>query len=553
MSTRIVFASVLLLVTAFPGASAEPKPEPLDLVCMTATRPVLVRLDVAVDGKPLVVEWESFARALFTHLDANKNGALEGTELARLPPTLTLLTVRSGFPLPAAPALTRDGLTEYLRANDLGPLRALISGGVAPVFRRPIRGNAVGAVQALDKALFEALDSNTDGKLTADELAAGPAVLAKLDTDENELVSAEEVRGLLVGADPRVTPFNEPSASSFPRFGLRVAARKSDPVLAKQLLSWYQPKRKDDVPARRLTKVDLNLSDEAVAALDRDGDSELDPEELGRFGSACPPATVLALQLGQTPPDKSPAAVLSVGKADLTVTTGNQGADVTLVGTGVRVDFVPTSDGADPRGLYVNTFRQFDRDANGYLDAAEIRRSDVFRDLFPLIDADGDGKVFEKELLAALDEIRPLAALAARGLVATNVTEAGHGLFGIIDADGNGQLSQRELRQLPKLAKHFATAKDGSFRLADVPQHLRVTFASHPAGPWMIEAPNDRSREPRSAVGPPWFQKMDRNRDGDVSRREFLGSEDDFRRLDRDGNGLIDTHEAEAASKPETR
>ncbi|AWM38223.1 transaldolase/EF-hand domain-containing protein [Gemmata obscuriglobus] len=553
MSTRVTFIPVILLATALSSTAAEQKSEPLNLVCITATRPVLVRLDVAVDGKPLVVEWESFARALFTHLDANNNGTLEGAELARLPPTLTLLTVRTGFPLPAAPALTRDGLMEYLRANDLGPLRALISGGVAPVFRRPVRGNAVGAGQALDKALFEALDSNADGKLSPDELTAGPAALGKLDTDENELISAAEVRGWLGRTDPPVTLSHEPGASSFPRFGLRVASRKSDPVLAKQLLSWYQPKRKDDVPARRLTKADLNLTAEAFAALDRDGDDELDPEELARFGGGCPPAADLALQLGQVPPDKSPAAVLSVGKADLTVTMGNQGANVSLAGPGIRIDFVPTSAGADPRGLYVNTFRQFDRDANGYLDAAEIRRSDLFRDLLPLIDADGDGKVFEKELLAALDKIQPLATLAARGLVAANVTEAGHGLFGIIDADGNGQLSQRELRQLPKLTKHFATAKNGSFRLADVPQHLRVTLASHPAGPWLIEAPIDRPREPRSAVGPTWFQKMDRNRDGDVSRREFLGSEDDFRRLDRDGDGLIDAHEAEAASKPETR
>jgi Ca2+-binding EF-hand superfamily protein len=46
-----------------------------------------------------------------------------------------------------------------------------------------------------------------------------------------------------------------------------------------------------------------------------------------------------------------------------------------------------------------------------------------------------------------------------------------------------------------------------------------------------------------------WFQKMDRNRDGYVSRREFLGTDEEFRKLDLDGDGFISVQEAEAAEK----
>jgi hypothetical protein len=45
---------------------------------------------------------------------------------------------------------------------------------------------------------------------------------------------------------------------------------------------------------------------------------------------------------------------------------------------------------------------------------------------------------------------------------------------------------------------------------------------------------------------------MDRNRDGDVSRREFLGPRESFDRLDRDKDGLIDSDEAEAKTVPAT-
>jgi hypothetical protein len=55
---------------------------------------------------------------------------------------------------------------------------------------------------------------------------------------------------------------------------------------------------------------------------------------------------------------------------------------------------------------------------------------------------------------------------------------------------------------------------------------------------------------PKPAVGPAWFRRMDRNRDGDVSRREFFGSREQFDRLDRDGDGLISPAEADAAARP---
>jgi Ca2+-binding EF-hand superfamily protein len=51
---------------------------------------------------------------------------------------------------------------------------------------------------------------------------------------------------------------------------------------------------------------------------------------------------------------------------------------------------------------------------------------------------------------------------------------------------------------------------------------------------------------PRDERAAQWFGRADFNGDGDISRREFLGSLEQFDRLDADQNGYIDAEEAAA-------
>ena len=52
---------------------------------------------------------------------------------------------------------------------------------------------------------------------------------------------------------------------------------------------------------------------------------------------------------------------------------------------------------------------------------------------------------------------------------------------------------------------------------------------------------------------PGFVLDVDRNNDGDVSPREFLGPRDKFAKIDADGDGLISSAEAEKADEAARR
>jgi Ca2+-binding EF-hand superfamily protein len=227
---------------------------------------------------------------------------------------------------------------------------------------------------------------------------------------------------------------------------------------------------------------------------------------------------------------------------------------------GVRLDFVAPSFGGDAKNIasafrnnYLNRFRNIDQDGNGYLDMNEVNFDPLFRELFSFLDRDGDGKIFEKELIAALDEVEDLVAAASTGVASIQLSENGRGLFGIIDSNGDGKLSIPELREMPKLVERFAADKVAGLAPNEVPRRFEATLSlglNTVRQPFVNQFDFDgRMSQPRPQVGPMWFQKMDRNRDGFVSRREFLGTDEEFRKLDSNGDGFISLEEAEAAEK----
>src|SRR5262249_14904173 len=138
------------------------------------------------------------------------------------------------------------------------------------------------------------------------------------------------------------------------------------------------------------------------------------------------------------------------------------------------------------------------------------------------------------------------------------ITSQGKGLFEMLDADGDGRLSVREMRNAVKLIAELDRDGDGMISRAEIPRCSQAAFRMGPADPaaanvryQTVRLYSGRTSQqlPKPARGPEWFRKMDRNGDGDVSRREFLGTDAQFKEIDTDGDGLISVEEAEAYDK----
>ncbi len=172
--------------------------------------------------------------------------------------------------------------------------------------------------------------------------------------------------------------------------------------------------------------------------------------------------------------------------------------------------------------------------------------------IFDMADRDGDGKLFVAEFNAFLD----LLKAGSNCQVNVQVLDQGRGLFDLIDANHDQRLSRRELIDAAKNFSRFDRNGDGFLERGELPRQLRLTtgqgnnfnqFVGFVVDESGMMVPGGPRQNPTK--GPLWFRKMDRNKDGDVSMREFLGTPEEFKRIDTDGDGLISPAEADAYQK----
>jgi Ca2+-binding EF-hand superfamily protein len=575
-------AFVLVPLCAWtPAAEQDKVPAAMDdvqdFVFLGEARPVLVRLHVRLDGKPVHANWDDFMKHLFTRLDLNADGVLSKEEAERAP---TVDQIVSGMPnsgfggfggmggAPAQPTMREldadnDGkvtlaeLSAYYRQQGFAPFQYQFDSKQPNPFAQFLGGGGKEpSMAAVSEAIFALLDTDKDGKLTKEELAAAPDVLLRLDENDDEMIVPRELAapvapapgmmagGGMMGGGGLKGPG---AADGNDQLVLVETPGKVPAKLVQHLQKRYGPAA-GQPGEKKLNRKDLGLDEATFAKLDTNGDVQRPPDVELTIRLGAKKASEVRVDLaGKAGPLAGKFKLLpSVALLDLGATR------VELRGSEAeRTDRL----GGLLRQQYVAQFKQADKDGNGYLDEKEAQASPLFRGLFHVLDRDGDGKVTEKELIAYLDDLRDLQQRGRAGCVTLVLSDQSRGLFDLLDLNRDGRLSVREMRGAVKLLEQLGAAKKGHVTRQDMPHSYLMAVRKGGASRGAVDitaaledlygGTYDTSEADYPAAGPLWFRKMDRNRDGDVSRKEFLGSDEQFRLIDTDGDGLISVEEAE--------
>ncbi len=495
----------------------------------------LLHLQVTVTdrGESLATRREKYIHQLISRLDKNQDGQLTSAETSKHPLFVQgrrfdgnkfLETLKSRRPLSSAKgAAANSAVTEV----ELAVERAA---GKLLTFRQ----NSL--VSDQDNAVFRVLDEDASGVIDRVEMRTATARIAARDKDFDQCITRDEfLDNINDGTGTVVTTASEPPDSVHSEM-LRDA---SEPIVARMVMRRYD-KNHDN----QLTAEEIGWPNSRVQQLDANQSRSLDPLELAGLNRQ-PPDLVFLVDLD----DKQLSLKLQGGTLSDSLTSSG---DTVVVS---KDSLTPLTFEVANRDVIAEAlqnsqvaFNAIDADQNGYLDRKEIAEHQRFeRYLFDAMDANDDNRVFNSEMQDYVKEYTEPATTTCQ----VTIFSMGFGIFQMLDRNSDGRISIRELRGCEQsLLKHSSADqsidgdKQGSsyrieFQRGGVDLFGRVDRPQAQATPAVLSF----------GSGPVWFQRMDRNSDGDLVWDEFLGPRDVFHELDTDGDNLVDTQEAIAYEK----
>jgi Ca2+-binding EF-hand superfamily protein len=506
---------------------------------LTPAGPVVIDLELFIDGKPFRIRREALVEDLLTIADTNRDGTPHWSEAIKTA-RFTFGRIRPQNEQQVEATIKQydldgNGIVDRYEARRF--VAVLFDGGdfhVAPSYSY---AGAQGETRRL-------LDTDKNGDLSRDEIAAAAERLKAADSDDNDIVARDEVGGLFAGGSRQV--FNRRAMQARPaNHVLLLGPTVTAETLAAAFKQRYGEKES-------LGADNFRIDPALFRYLDQDEDGTIQDGELLRLNEA-PAHLKLAVHIGGG--QDGPRVSIAAGEGEKSEIARKAAAEAGRVLWDLPgLKCVVAANAAQAFNYnYEQTAKslimRYDADSNGYLEAKEMEGN--LRYQFDNWDVNGDGKVYADEITDSYNR----QVMPTRSQLRLTATEQGDPLFQALDANGDGRLGLREMQGAPKRLAELDKDGDGILVAGEVPSTLNVDFSlgtgQGGGGFRVVAVPGRVGNQPgRPATGgPDWFVRMDRNADGDLTPREFLGTPEQFKKLDANGDGFIERSEAEAAEK----
>ena len=524
-----------------------------DVIFFSESRPLILRLRIHVDGISFRAHWYRRLKHQFDEVDSNGDGAWSRKETQHSPGSEGPASTASVEDLLRIPRLWNADVAPFDGKITLVELAELLSGQK----NGPLQNNA-GSETALmlsprtfasantGEELFDLIDGDRNGLLSDSDFQTAVESFRKHDLDNDEAISINELQA---------------SQNPFANFSLQLGQVTETPFtvldqntsptrIIGQLLDRYRSNKnepEDSGTRYSLNQSEIKLEKSVFDQFDTDADGNLDDDELRRFLKNPVPSVELIVRLGKR---RKSEPVVDVVKtvAGSNVKFRESAGIISLVVGDVQIEIgADSSTGIGIKDSMLAQFRRFDADNNNYLDKKEADSFPFFKSYFDDFDRDGDEKLYENELSATVDE--KLQKAGSRTRLA--IMDRGQDLFTIMDADRNLAIGQREFLEASKRIELWDKNDDGKISAGEIPRLYHFSLGrGMPTFPgFRIPSPlRNGAAAARSSTrfpsGPRWFERMNKNGDGDLSPNEFLGTRDCFRKLDKNNDGLVDAEEA---------